>query len=69
MNKSEISELKKLYKPETSAISRIAGCYVDGEKNKKSVFREALFSLDEEDVFKYLEIDVYKRQELINQSM
>ena len=56
MNKSEISELKKLYKPETSAISRIAGCYVDGEKNKKTVFREALFSLDEEDVFKYLEI-------------
>ena len=56
MNKSEISELRKLYKPESSAISRIAGCYVDGEKNKKAVFREALFSLDEEDVFKYLEI-------------
>ncbi len=56
MNKSEISELRRLYKPESSAISRIAGCYVDGEKNKKAIFKETLLSLDEEDVFKYLEI-------------
>lgn len=56
MNKSELSELRKLYKPESSAISRIAGCYVDGEKNKKAVFKETLLALDGEDVFKYLEI-------------
>ena len=56
MNKKELTELRRLYKPETSAISRIAGCYVDGEKNKKAVFKEMLFALNEEDVFKYLEI-------------
>ena len=59
MNRSEISELRKLYKPEKTAISAIAGCYVDGEKNKKAVFKEALLPLPEEDVFKYLE--VYKK--------
>ena len=45
MNRSEISELRKLYKPEKTAISAIAGCYVDGEKNKKAVFKEALLPL------------------------
>ena len=59
MNRSEISELRKLYKPEKTAIIAIAGCYVDGEKNKKAVFKEALLPLPEEDVFKYLE--VYKK--------
>jgi hypothetical protein len=56
MNKKELAELRKLYKPESSAIGLITGCYVDGEKNKKAVFKERLFALNEEDVFKYLEI-------------
>ncbi len=56
MNKKELSELRRLYKPESSAVSRIAGCYVDADKHKKAVFKEMLLALDEEDVFKYLEI-------------
>lgn len=56
MIKKEISEIKKQFKPETCTIDRICGCYVDGEKNKKAVFKEAFLSLSEEDMHKYLEI-------------
>lgn len=34
MNKKEIAEIKKQYKPEYSCIGKIAGCYVDKDKNK-----------------------------------
>ena len=36
MNKKEISEIKKQFTPNNCAITRICGCYVDGEKNKKT---------------------------------
>ena len=32
MNKKEIAEIKKLFTPSHCAITRICGCYVDGEK-------------------------------------
>jgi len=56
MIKKEISELKRLFTPSSCSISRICGCYVDGEKNKKALFKEAFLSLPEEDMFKYFEI-------------
>lgn len=56
MNKVEISEIKKLFTPRNCSITRICGCYVDGEKNKKSRFREAFLSLPEEEMFKYFQI-------------
>ncbi|MDO5407410.1 MAG: DUF4317 domain-containing protein [Eubacteriales bacterium] len=56
MIKKEISEIKRLFTPSNCSISRICGCYVDGEKNKKTEFREAFLSLPEEDMFKYFEI-------------
>lgn len=56
MNKKDISEIKKQFTPENCAITRICGCYVDGEKNKKTEFKEAFLSLPEEDMFKYFEI-------------
>lgn len=56
MIKKEISELKRLFTPASCSISRICGCYVDGEKNKKTQFKEAFLSLPEEDMFKYFEI-------------
>ena len=34
MNKKEISEIKKQFSPNNCAITRICGCYVDGEKKK-----------------------------------
>ena len=56
MIKSEISEIKKLFTPSNCSITRICGCYVDGEKNKKTEFEEAFLALPEEEMFKYFEI-------------
>lgn len=56
MNKKEVSEIKKQFTPENCSITRICGCYVDGEKNKKTELREAFLSLSEEEMFKYFEI-------------
>lgn len=56
MIKQEISELKKLLTQNKCSITRICGCYVDGEKNKKTDFRQAFLSLPEEEMFKYFEI-------------
>lgn len=56
MNKREISEIKRQFSPSQCSITRICGCYVDGEKNIKAEMREAFLSLPEEDMFKYFEI-------------
>ena len=56
MIKQEINELKRLYTPSNCSITRICGCYVDGEKNKKTEFKEAFLSLPEEEIFKYFEL-------------
>ena len=34
MNKKEVLEIRKQFTPENCAITRIAGCYVDGEKRE-----------------------------------
>ena len=36
MNKKEVTEIKKQFTPSNCAITRICGCYVDGEKEKKT---------------------------------
>ena len=56
MNKKEISEIKKQFSPANCSITRICGCYVDGDKNKKTELKEAFLSLSEEEMFKYFEI-------------
>ena len=56
MNKKEIAELKKQFKPDNCTITRIRGCYVDAEKEKKLELTEAFLSLSEEEIFKYFEI-------------
>ncbi|MDC7290014.1 DUF4317 domain-containing protein [Blautia schinkii] len=56
MNKKEISEIKKQFTPENCSITRICGCYVDGEKNKRTELKEAFLSLSEEEMFKYFDI-------------
>lgn len=37
MTKQEISEIKKLFTPKNCSITRICGCYVDGEKIKDRI--------------------------------
>ena len=56
MNKKEIAEIKKLYEITDCSITQVAGCYVDGEDNIKTIFRNNFLSLPEEVIFKYLEI-------------
>lgn len=56
MNKKEISEIKKQFTPAHCAITRICGCYVDGEKEKKTQIKEMFLSLPEEEMFKYFDI-------------
>ena len=56
MIKQEITELKKLLTQNNCSVTRICGCYVDGEKNKKAEFRQPFLALPEEEMFKYFEI-------------
>lgn len=56
MNKKEISEIKRLFTPDRTPITRICGCYVDADKNKKTKMKEAFLSLSDEEMFKYFEI-------------
>ena len=77
MNKKEVLEIRRQFSPENCAITRICGCYVDHEKEKKMEMKKAFLSLPEEEAFKYFDIfkpvsythlDVYKRQFLMLES-
>ena len=41
MNKKEVLEIRKQFTPENCAITRICGCYVDHEKEKKTELKKA----------------------------
>lgn len=56
MNKKEVLEIRKQFTPENCAITRICGCYVDHEKEKKMEMKKAFLSLPEEEAFKYFDI-------------
>lgn len=56
MNKKEVLEIRKQYKPEDCTITRICGCYVDGNKEIVAQSRDAFLSLPDEEIFKYLTI-------------
>ena len=59
MNKKEVLEIRKQFTPANCAITRIAGCYVDHEKNKKMESKSAFLSLPEEEAVKYF--DIFKK--------
>ena len=59
MNKKEVAEIRRHFTPNNCTATRICGCYVDHEKNKKFETREAFLSLPEEEEFKYF--DIFKR--------
>lgn len=56
MINSEISEIKRQFKHENTSITKISGCYVDGEKTIKTKFTETFLGMPEEETFKYFEI-------------
>ena len=57
MIKKEINEIKSLFDTiQDCNILRLAGCYVNGEKQKVKSFSEPFYNLPEEEMYKYLEI-------------
>jgi hypothetical protein len=56
MNKKEVLEIRRQFTPENCAVTRICGCYVDHEKEKKAELKKAFLSLPEEEAFKYFDI-------------
>lgn len=56
MNKRDVLELKKRFKKESCTIRRMAGCYVDAHREKVLKLNETFLNLDEEELFKFLEI-------------
>ena len=56
MNKQDIAELKKRFTKNGCSFTKMAGCYVDSEKNKVVTFNETFLNLDEEEMHKYLDI-------------
>ncbi|MBR6402123.1 MAG: DUF4317 domain-containing protein [Eubacterium sp.] len=57
MIKKEINEIKSLFDTiQDCNILKLAGCYVNGEKEKVKSFCESFYNLPEEEMYKYLEI-------------
>lgn len=56
MIKSEVMEIRKQLSHDNCGITKICGCYVDGEKNIKTRLSENFLCLPEEETFKYFEI-------------
>ena len=54
MNQKEISELKRRFRPDKSAIGRIYGCYVGGSREVISDIDESLALMPLEEAEKYL---------------
>lgn len=44
MNKKEVLEIRKQFSPKNCAITKICGCYVDYEKNKKMESKDAFLA-------------------------
>ena len=57
MTKKEINEIKSLFDTiQDCGILKLAGCYVNGDKEKVKTFNESFYNLPEEEMYKYLEI-------------
>ena len=56
MNKRDILELRRRLKKDACTISRVAGLYVDVNKNKIVKLNETFLNLPDEEFYKYLEL-------------
>ncbi len=56
MNKKDIAEIKRRLKIEKTTITRVAGCYVNEEKEKLMTFSKNFMNLEEDETHKYLEL-------------
>ena len=56
MNRKDIAEIKKQLKEDRCCLTRICGCYVDAEKQRKTELSQTFLSLPQEEMFKYFDI-------------
>lgn len=56
MNKKEIAEIKRLMSKDRVCINRLAGCYVNSDKEKVMTFVQPLLALQEDEMEKYLDL-------------
>ena len=56
MIKNEVLEVRRQFAPDRVTIDRIAGCYVDYNKEIRMTSLEAFMSLPDEEMYKYLDI-------------
>lgn len=56
MNKKDVLEIRKQFSHSNCTITRMCGCYVDHEKEKKFEHKTAFLSMPEEETFKYFEL-------------
>lgn len=56
MQKKEVLELKKRFTKNGCTFTKMAGCYIDADKNKVVNIHETFLNLEEEEFFKYLDI-------------
>lgn len=56
MTKKDVLELKRRLKKDKCTFTKMCGCYVDVNKNKVLTFSETFLNLEEEELFKYLDI-------------
>lgn len=56
MRKKDILELKRRLKKDDCTFTKICGCYVNSEKNILLKFNESFLNLEDDELFKYLEI-------------
>ena len=56
MNKREVTELKRRLTRKGASFKRLAGCYVDMNRNKLCSFNRQFLTLEEDEFYKYLEI-------------
>lgn len=56
MTKKEVLEIRRQYTPERCSITRICGCYVNGNKEIVAISKDAFLSLPDEEIYKYMTI-------------
>lgn len=56
MNQKEVTELKKRFTKDSCTFPRVCGIYVDVNKNKQAAMNMQFLNLDEDVMFKYLDI-------------
>lgn len=59
MTKKDVLEIRHQFAPATCSISKICGCYVDGDNNKVATIRQQFLTMPEEEAYKYY--DIFKK--------